>query len=144
MNERKNLKRNIDLTLWGYMCWHWVKNLVALSSYIKFTVYICINNNALFSYHDVRFIVQAWTRDVNREVAGSRPYGGPFSYGIRHVFIVIQWTRVTVQWITMNTCRIPYEKARRTGVRNLCNVLEKTLNSWWYIDRDTLTTCLGD
>ena len=31
-----------------------------------------------------------------------------FSYGIQHVFIVIQWT-MTHHWITMKTWRIPYE-----------------------------------
>ena len=54
------------------------------------------------------------SRDTT-EVAESRTAG--LSYGIRNVFIVIQW--VTVHWITMKTCRIPYENACRTGFRNL-------------------------
>ena len=53
-----------------------------------------------------------------------------FSYGIRPESIVIQGTighgslnhkelLVTVHWITMKTCCIPYEGASRTGIRKL-------------------------
>ena len=38
----------------------------------------------------------------------------------RHFHTRYKELLVTVHWITMNTCRIPYENACRTGFRNLC------------------------
>ena len=42
-----------------------------------------------------------------------------FSYGIRHVFIVIQWTVTHSSGNHNEKCRIPYENAWRTGFRKL-------------------------
>ena len=60
----------------------------------------------------------------NREVAESRTAG--FSYGIRHVFIVIQWT-MSHSSLNRNEnmsypVAFPYENVCRTGFRYLSNI----------------------
>ena len=76
-------------------------------------------------FNEPRIIVNRNENVVSRMKIGRMrtPAREAFSYGILHVFIVIQWiVTYIVQWITKKTCRIQYENASRTGVRILPNV----------------------